>query len=203
MPMIRDTNVRNIPVSRVWRRVGAFSSNFKVGTTSRKRQQTVIVINNTVKTSNPTMLRHVSIGHRMAIQVWRIFRVGSLCAVGVNTNTTACMEVTSDVKQYGTVQSDVGVYIRGVWIRLPGIFTHGSACFPSRHTMPAVRSIHVIHAPLKQHWLFIGLVLQVFHMARCKQQHRNINILMQLNIYLLWVPSARHVSGLHAHLQEQ
>ena len=25
---------------------------------------------------------------------------------------------------------------------------------------------------------------------------------MQLNIYLLWVPSARHVSGLHAHLQE-
>ena len=27
--------------------------------------------------------------------------------------------------------------------------------------------------------------------------------LMQLNIYLLWVPSARHVSGLHTHLQEQ
>lgn len=86
------------------------------------------------------------------------------------------MEVTSDVKQYGTEQSDVGVYIRGVLIRLPGIFTHASACFPSRHSMPAVRRIHVIHAPLKQHWLLRGLILQVFHMVRCKQKYRNINM---------------------------
>ena len=54
------------------------------------------------KTSNPTTLRHISIGQRMTIQLWRTFRVGSLHVVGVNTNTTAFMEVTSDVKQHGT-----------------------------------------------------------------------------------------------------
>ena len=66
------------------------------------------------KTSNPTTLRHISIGQRMAVQLWRTFRVGSLHVVGVNTNTTDFMEVTSDVKQHGTEQSDVGVYIRWV-----------------------------------------------------------------------------------------
>ena len=107
------------------------------------------------------------------------YSVSDPCTLSaLNTNTTACMAVTSDVKQYGTEQSDVGVYIRGVWIRLPGIFTHGSACFPSRHSTPAVRFIQVIHTPLKQHWLLRGLVLPVFHMVRCKQQHKNINMLL-------------------------
>jgi hypothetical protein len=144
---------------------GPFSSIFKVGTTSSRWQQTVIVINNAVKTSNPTILRHVSIGHRMAVQMWRTHRVGSLHVVRVNTNTVLLLYVTADVKQYGTEQYDVGVYIRGICIRLPGILTHGFACFPSRHSMPAVRSIHVIHAPLKQHWLLKGLVL---HNVQCK-----------------------------------